>query len=359
MSVSGSEVIISASDLHQFIFSLWQYAGSETTEARLIADHLISANLAGHDSHGAGMVPSYMRSMQQGHLQLNQQARLVKDSGVILTFDGQAAFGQVAARQAIDAGIERALQFGMSAVGLHNAHHIGRIGYWAEACAEHGLVSFHFVNVTGDPMVAPFGGSDRRFGTNPFCAIFPRAGKPPLLLDFATSAIAYGKTRVAWNKGVQVAKGSLIDSTGQPTREPSVMHQSPYGALLPFGQHKGYALAVMCEILGGALSGGQTTYTETLQSSHDAIFNCMTSVIINPEAFGAPHMEQEAEAFIEWVKNSPEAGEGSIKVPGEWEAMNRQLRQRDGIPLDIQSWNDIVAAARKAGMPEHEIPVFN
>ncbi len=356
MSLSENEVIISAGDLHQFIFSLWRYAGSSINEAQLIADHLVSANLSGHDSHGAGLIPSYMRSLAGGHLQLNQHARLIKDSGVVLTFDGQAAFGQVAAKEAIDAGIERALKFGMSATGLHNAHHIGRIGFWAEACAAQGLISIHFVNVTGDPMVAPFGGSDRRFGTNPFCAIFPRPGKAPLLLDFATSEIAYGKTRVAWNKGLNVAEGALIDNHGQPTREPAVMHQSPFGALLPFGRHKGYALAAMCEILGGALSGGRTTYPETLQSSKDAIFNCMTTIILDPNAFGAPQMHQEAEAFIDWVKSSPPSGDEVIKVPGEWEETNRQKRQQSGIPIDRQSWQDIIAAARIAGMPDAEIP---
>lgn len=355
MSLASNGYLLPAGELHQFIVRLWRCAGSEEREAGLIADHLVSANLAGHDSHGVGMIPTYMRSIAAGYLQLNQHARLTKDAGAVLTFDGQQAFGQVAAREAIDAGIARAKALGLAAVGLHNAHHIGRIGFWAEACASAGLISFHFVNVNGNPMVAPFGGSDRRFGTNPFCAVFPRSGQPPLLLDFATSAIAFGKTRVAWHKGVAVADNALIDSAGHPTTDPGVMNQPPFGSLLPFGQHKGYALAAMCEILGGALSGGRTTYTETLQSCQDAIFNGMTTVILDPQAFDAPRMQEEAQAFIAWVKASPHGDGRPVQVPGEWEEANRQQRLQNGIPVDSSSWYEILAAALEAGVPASEI----
>jgi hydroxycarboxylate dehydrogenase B len=349
---------VSPSRLHQFVQAIWLHAGSSAEEARLVADHLVAANLAGHDSHGVGMIPSYMASLTQGFLQLNQHVSIEKDAGAVLTLNGQKGFGQVAAYEAMQHGIERANRFGLAAVGLHHSHHIGRIGHWAEQCAAAGFVSFHFVNVMGDPMVAPFNGSDRRFGTNPFCAVFPRRDGEPLLLDFATSGIAFGKTRVAYNKGQPVAPGYLLDAQGQPTTDPGVMHQSPYGALTAFGLHKGYALATMCEILGGALSGGRTTHDATLLSGTDAIFNGMTTIILNPDAFDAPAMQQEAEEFLAWVRRSPQSGEAEILVPGEWETRNRAAREREGIPLDSNSWQQICAAARQAGMPEEELAAF-
>jgi uncharacterized oxidoreductase len=162
--------------LHHFIEKILHYAGSEPQEARLVADHLLAANLAGHDSHGVGMIPSYVRSLEQGYLQLNRHASVVKDMGAVVTLNGNQAFGQVAAHEAISLGIEKARQHGLAAVALHNSHHIGRIGYWAEQCAAAGFISIHFVNVVGDPMVAPFGGKDSRFGTNPFCVVFPGKG---------------------------------------------------------------------------------------------------------------------------------------------------------------------------------------
>lgn len=349
---------VSPSRLHQFVQAIWLHAGSSAEEARLVADHLVAANLAGHDSHGVGMIPSYMASLTQGFLQLNQHVSIEKDAGAVLTLNGQKGFGQVAAYEAMQHGIERANRFGLAAVGLHHSHHIGRIGHWAEQCAAAGFVSFHFVNVMGDPMVAPFNGSDRRFGTNPFCAVFPRREGEPLLLDFATSGIAFGKTRVAYNKGQPVAPGYLLDAQGQPTTDPGVMHQSPYGALTAFGLHKGYALATMCEILGGALSGGRTTHDATLLSGTDAIFNGMTTIILNPDAFDAPAMQQEAEEFLAWVRRSPQSAEAEILVPGEWETRNRAAREREGIPLDSNSWQQICAAARQAGMPEEELAAF-
>ncbi len=119
------------------------YARSDADEARPVADHLVAANLARHDSHGVGMIPSYMTSFSQGHLQLNQHPVLEKDAGAVLTFHTRRSFGQVAAFEA--------MQQGIAAVGLHHSHHIGCIGHWAEQCAAAGFILFHFVNVMGDP----------------------------------------------------------------------------------------------------------------------------------------------------------------------------------------------------------------
>lgn len=350
---------IAAPRLHAFVESIWQAAGSEAREARLVADQLVEANLAGHDSHGVGMIPRYVQSYSEGVLKLNTHATLARDAGAVLTVDGGSGFGQVVAYEAMELGIERAKRLGICAVGLRNAHHIGRIGHWAEQCAAQGLVSFHFVNVAGDPLVAPFGGIDPRFGTNPFCAAFPRSGRPPVLLDFATSAVAYGKTRVAHNKGVEVPDGVLIDHDGRATRDPGVMHRTPRGSLLAFGGavagHKGSGLAAICEIFGGALSGGFTSHPDTIVTS-SAIFNCMLSVIVDPNAFDAPDMEAEADAFIDWLKTARRAEHvDAVLLPGEPEQATRAARGAAGIPIDEVSWAQITGAARQVGVGAEQI----
>ncbi len=354
-----TESRIDANVLRAYVSAIWVHAGSSPREAELVANHLVMANLSGHDSHGVGMIPRYAASLADGQLQLNEHAEIVRDAGAVLTVEGHKGFGQVVAYEAMEFGIDRAKKLGICAVGLRNAHHIGRIGHWAEQCAAAGLVSFHFVNVAGDPLVAPFGGIDRRFGTNPFCAAFPRDGQPPLILDFATSGIAYGKTRVAYNKGVKVAPGLLIDHAGTPTIEPSTMHEAPFGSLLPFGTHKGFGLAAMCEIFGGALSGGYTTHESTLDTTN-AIVNCMTTVIIDPNAFDAPNIQAEADAFVEWVKASPlAAGTDRIMVPGEPELARRELLAAHGVPIDPTTWQQIEDAACKSGMPRAEIASYS
>jgi uncharacterized oxidoreductase len=355
---NSSEARISADTLRAYVRAIWVHAGSSPREAELVADHLVMANLSGHDSHGVGMIPRYVASLADDQLQLNTHAEIVRDAGAVLTVEGHKGFGQVVAFEAMAFGIERAKKLGICAVGLRGAHHIGRIGHWAEQCAAAGLVSFHFVNVAGDPMVAPFGGIDRRFGTNPFCAAFPRPGKPPLILDFATAGIAFGKTRVAYNKGVNVPPGYLIDHAGEPTQEPKVMHEAPFGSLLPFGTHKGFGLATMCEIFGGALSGGYTTHSSTL-SRTNAIVNCMTTVIIDPNAFDAPAVQAEADAFVEWVKASPlAAGTDRIMVPGEPERARREKLLAEGVPIDANTWRQIADAAEATGMGGDEIATF-
>lgn len=355
LAIPVPEGRISADKLHAYVRQIFASAGSMAREAELVADHLVAANLAGHDSHGVGMIPRYIAALGEQALQLNAHAQVVRDFGAVLTIDGGRGLGQVVACEAMELGIERAHTLGIAAVGLRAAHHIGRIGHWAEQCARAGLASFHFVNVAGDVFVAPFGGMDRRFGTNPFCAAFPRAGQPPLVLDFATSGIAFGKTRVAYNKGASVGPGNLIDHEGRPTIDPTVMHEPPFGALLPFGGHKGSGLAVMCEVLAGAMSGGVTTHARTLVTG-SAIINDMMSIIVDPRAFDAPDAATETEAFIEWVRSARLAPDMEpIQLPGEPERRRQAERAAHGIPIDATTWEQIRGAALTAGMPAADV----
>src|SRR5690606_17126764 len=157
-------------------------------------------------------------------------------------------------------------------------------GAWAEMAAAAGFVSLHFVNVIAPPIVAPFGGAKAGFGTNPFTAGVPLAGRAPLILDFATSMIAHGKTRVAYNKGQPVPEGCLIGSRGGQSTDPRWTMEVPYGAILVLGAYKGYGMAVLCELLGGALAAGLVGYLD--DGSRKRILNGMLSVLVNPAALG-------------------------------------------------------------------------
>ena len=250
------EVRVMPDRLHAFTMAICRADGSSDQEARLVADHLVLANLFGHDSHGVGMMPHYIQNTGNGACVRNHHAKISRDNGAVIVVDGGAGYGQVVAKEAMDIGIERAKKHGVCVVGLKNAHHIGRIGHWGEQCARAGMVSTHWVNVHGHKsLVAPFGGAEPRFTTNPYCTAVPRKGKEPIVLDFATSQVAAGKVRVAHNKKTPMDPGLLIDSEGNATADPGVLYNAPYGAILPFGLHKGGGLAVICDILAGALTG--------------------------------------------------------------------------------------------------------
>ena len=324
--------------------------GSSEAEVEAVVSNLIEANLRGHDSHGIGMLPRYAEAFLEGGLQPNTHVKTLLDAGAMLRLDGQAGFGQVIGHEAMALGIERAKAQGTCIVALGNAHHLGRIGAWAEQAAAAGLVSMHFVNVVARNIVAPFGGGDARFGTNPFCAGVPLAGREPVILDFATSMIAQGKTRVAFNKGELVAPGCLIDDHGRPTQEPRFSVVPPIGALLTFGGHKGSGLAMMCELLGGALAAGMTQRED--DGTRRRVLNGMLSVLIDPAALAdRAAFEAEAIGFLDWAKASPpREGFDAVLTAGEPERAMRAQRIAQGVPVDETTWNEILAAAGKLGI---------
>jgi uncharacterized oxidoreductase len=317
----------------QWLYALWTTAGSSDEEARITAEHLVGANRAGHDSHGVSVVPGYVRSWCAGQLQLNQRLTIVNDAGSMLVVDGNRGMGQSMAAQTMRLAIERARAHGVAMVGLRNSHHIGRVGHWAEQAAAQGLASIHFTNVVSRPLVAPHGGTQARLGTNPLTVGLPRRNAAPILLDFATSAIAVGKVRVAYYKKTQAPAQVLIDAAGRPTTDPAVMYEEPLGALLAAAGHKGYALGLMCDLLGAALFGGATAHPDNLRAP--GMYNNMAVIVFDPARFGAlEHFEREAEAFIAYVRAARRTTpEQPILIPGEAEE-NYRIARAQMLPID-------------------------
>ena len=345
---------LQAARLREQVAAILRGAGSAAEEARTVADNLVLANLSGHDSHGIGMVPRYVDAVAEGGLQPNTAMRVQLDAGTLLALDGQRGYGQVVGMQAMELAIARARELGSCIMTLAHAHHLGRIGHFAEAATAQGLVSIHFVNVLSRPVVAPWGGGDGRFGTNPCCIGVPLAGQPPFLLDFATSRVAQGKMRVAHNKGERVPPGHLIDEHGRPTDDPGVVvvpqSNGLFGALMTFGEHKGYGMAVACELLGGALSGGGTWHRPADQAR--SVYNGMLTVLIDPARLGTQDaFEAEARAFVDWLRQGPPgAGFEGVQVAGDPERRARAARERDGIVVDDATWAELVAAGARVGV---------
>lgn len=325
-------------------------AGCHQDEAAVVADHLVRANLAGHDSHGVGMLTNYLPGLANGNLVANQAGQTYLDAGPMLGVDGDRGFGQRIARETIDRGIERAREHGLALVGVRRCHHIGRIGTYGEQCNAAGLISLHFVNVQDHrPLVAAFRGKQAVFGTNPICIGIPQtAQSDSLLLDMATSQIALGKTRVAYLAGKPVPHGAVIDSEGTLTDQPTPMWEEPFGALTPLGDHKGYGLALMCEILGGVMTGGGSIAPHN--ERRGGIINNMMSILIDPARLvDSDYLATELRQLCEFVTHSAPAGDLPVILPGDPERTTHETRSH-GIEFDQGNWQSLVEVAATVGV---------
>ena len=353
---------VSVATLQDFVGRIFATAGTSHEEGRRISHHLIGANLAGHDSHGVIRVPRYVLWLENGSVVAGQTPAVVVESPAHAVLDGRFGFGQTIGPIAVDMGIAKAKASGMAVIALRNSGHIGRIGDWAERAAAAGLVSIHFVNVAMGELVAPFGGVDRRFSTNPFCVGAPQPGADPLILDFATSTVAEGKVLVASNGGKPLPAGALIDPDGTLSTDPQTLYgpivpgvsvrdsAQGKGALRAFGDHKGSGIAFMCEILAGCLTGGPTS-GPIPGGKRGRIGNGMLSIYLDPGHFGAAHFAEVAREYAGYVKASrPSTPGGEVLVPGEAEARTRAARQRDGVPLQTATWEAIVETAVRLGL---------
>jgi len=325
---------VSADRLRAFVSSVFQRIDTDPVDADEVAAHLVASDLSGHASHGVVQTWTYVQSARQGLLKTREHGKIVRDEPPFMTVEAGYGFGQVIARETTDWAIERAKKGGICVAALAHAHHIGRVGTYGERCVAEGLVGLFFANVVSIPRVAPFDGREARLGTNPICVAIPgTANNPPVMLDFATSAIAGNKCRVAMGKGIEAPEGKLIDHEGKPTRDPSVIFKEPMGALLPFGEHKGYGLALICELLAGAIASGMPVTPEN--KTLDGTVNNMLAFIFDPARIGVPNRDDLTDIVLGRMRDTaPMPGRDEVLIAGEPEARRRVEYGRDGVPVD-------------------------
>lgn len=343
---------IQALPLEKMISATFVGAGCGQEESDVLADHLVKANLAGHDSHGVIRTPIYIQWMRDEKVFGNQSIEKVFETDTTTLIDGQMGFGQWIGKQALTIGIEKCQQQGVAITAIRNTGHMGRIGHWSEMGAEAGLVAIHFVNTSGLGMhCLPAGGREKRLSVNPISIGVPREGKQPLSFDIAAAGTAEGKIKVARNKGVHVPAGLITDRDGNPTTDPQDFYDREsggiVGAILPLAGHKGYALSFMIELLAGALTGGGAS-----SPGKTKLEQGMLSILIDPAKVGTQeYFAQEVERYTEFVKTSaPSEDGGEVLVPGEIEARNRTQRLAEGLDMDETTWGQLVGAAEDTGV---------
>lgn len=327
-------------------------AGVSAADAAVIAEELASANLVGHDSHGVMRLVQYVQMMDDGYIKPDGEIEIVKDVPAIVIIDGRFQFGQVIASKALAIGLEKARTNGTATVMIRNCNHVGRLGSYTDRAASAGFAALMAVNSPAPGGVAPFGGIERRLGTNPISMAAPGPGDSSgnLVLDMTTSATAEGKLRVAHQKGESVPEGMIIDGEGNPSTNPADYYNKPYGAILPLGGpllgHKGYGLSVMLDVFCGMLSGSGVCRTDLPRGANGVWLS-----LIDVEQF-LPRQDYDAlmATYTEHLKSTPRMeGVEEILLPGEIEVRRRRQRESEGVSIPDETWRQLTDLAQRLG----------
>jgi len=331
-----------ATSLRRLTTDLFLAAGASATNADATATSLINNDLCGYESHGIMRTIRYIDRIRDGTLQPTAEVAITRNRGANAVVDGGWGFGQVAAQAATAHARELCREFGQAGVSVAHAHHVGRLGEYAESLAADGLVAIVMSAGGGiGGAVAPHGGRQRLLGTNPYAMGVPTPeGEPPLVFDFATSAIAEGKVAVAHANCTPLPPGCLIDRHGQPSVTAADFYTE--GALLPFGGHKGYGLMLMIEILASVLADSAPISDPAYRMGNPTLI-----IALDPTSFvECSHYDAMVAALMERIRTSPPAaGFERVMLPGEPETRIRQNRAQLGIPLSDGVWQQLVTLA--------------
>jgi LDH2 family malate/lactate/ureidoglycolate dehydrogenase len=348
-------------ELERFAHDIFRAMGADEEVATETARHLVRSNLSGHDSHGLIRIPQYVALADAGQLDPAARPVVLREHGVGAVIDARKTFGQYSTRFALDWALEAARKHGMAAAAVRHSTHIGRLGEYVERAAAHGMIAVVTIGIAGPGYgnVVPFRGKRRFLGTNPWTFGFPSARGTPFVYDAATTGIAEGKLRVARAKRAPVPPGAIVDREGNPTTEVEDFYAG--GALVGLGGeafgHKGYGLG-----LASALMAGLSMIDDDVPGVPSAVVRehwetkglmCGVFVLaIDPGLFGdaARFAELVADNLEAARREPPAAGADEVLAAGDPEARTRLARQRDGIELATQTWNDLKAVGERFGV---------
>lgn len=341
----GEMPTFAAAALHRLTVDIFRTAGAPDDLADQVADVLVDNHLAGHDSHGILRIPEYVRGIRAGEIVPMARPEILEQTATTALVSGNWAFGQVAAIFAADLAIEIALRERVACVSVVRANHTGRLAAFTQRAAARGAVMFMAIGTVShtDVLTAPYGGAAPALGTNPISVALPNADGPPIILDFATSAIAAGKIKAAQARHEPLPPGAVLARDGRPTTDPEDFFQG--GFLLPFGGHKGYALAVIAELLSGPLAAADA-YPGPVPRS--GIF------ILALDAAAFRPLDEYRRALAPTLARitgvPPAPGFEEVLLPGEPEARTRRQREREGIPIPEDTWSAVSAVATGLGV---------
>lgn len=333
-----------------FISEALQSVNVPVDDANLVAELMVQSDLVGADGHGIFRLPTYLKRIRAGGINLQPNIRIEREHGATALIHGDNALGHLVMNKAVEIAVEKVKRHSVCWVGSHYGNHSGAASVYVRKIAEQGYIGIYMAVGNANHM-APWGGIDLLLSTNPIAIAVPAGDHPIVLLDIATTVAAYGKVKVAAQKGEMIPEGWMIDRQGNPITDP---HKSAEGSLLPIGGYKGYGLAVMIGLLAGALNNAAVgKSTIDFNAHHDLITNTgQTIIAVDPSAFG--HKEEfiaRVVAFVEDLKNSATLpGVKEIRVPGDGAAKVMTERLRKGIPIAQELLEALNACAKECGM---------
>lgn len=343
-----------AEQLQTIAVRVLQGAGAAAEEAQTVANELAGANLVGHDSHGVMRLKQYVDYIEQGHIKPGATVELVIDKPGIAVLDGGGNFGQVVATKALDIATARARESGTFTVLCRECNHIGRLGSYTYQAALRGFFAVMAVNAPGPGGVVPWGGLDRKLGTNPISMAAPWEDEA-IVLDMTTSATAEGKVRVSLQKGESIPDGWVIDNQGNPTNNPADLYGDPEngvapGAILPLGGpmgFKGYGMSVMMDLVCGILSGAGIARNDVPPGTNGVwLYLVDIQQLMTTEQY-----RSVLDRYVDYIKSSRKIpGTEEILMPGEIELRRQAGRREQGIDVPVMTWKQTVDLAEKLGV---------
>jgi LDH2 family malate/lactate/ureidoglycolate dehydrogenase len=340
---------IAPETLRERVTVLYRAVGLPEEHAALVAETLVRADMWGHSSHGVMRAPWYLDRVRNGVMKPVTDSVRVVDSGAIAVVDGREGVGQVIARDAMLDAVARAKRHGVGVVSVRNSNHHGALGYFTRLAAQLGCIGMLTAN--GGPAMAPWGGKRMAVGTNPWSIAAPAGRYPPMMLDIANTVVARGKIFLARQRGARIPDHWALDAEGRPTTDPVA---ALAGVILPMAEHKGYAIALMMDVLAGMLSGSGILTEVNSPYKTDKPSRCGHFFLaLDVAAFGPRHVfDARMEQMIAEVKAVPLApGFDEILYPGELEARNEVRHAREGLELPEKTVADLRAEADRLGVP--------
>ncbi|WP_067244083.1 Ldh family oxidoreductase [Microbacterium resistens] len=316
-------------------------AGADERSAHLVADGLVEADARGLPSHGLLLLPMYLDRIRSGSVDPAARNRILADLGALLTVDAGNGLGQASAQDAMDLAIARAREHGIAAVACRNAFHFGGAYRYAAMAADAGMIGVAAANTR--PLMPAPGGARAVVGNNPIAVAVPRTDRDPIVVDLALSEAAMGKIRLAASEGRPIPDTWATDAEGRPTTDPAA---AIAGFLLPAGGAKGFALALIVDVLTGVLSGGGFgAGVRGLYADATMPYNSSTFFLALDASTLDPGFADRAAELAAQVQAAPmTSSETAARIPGERSAQNRRRSMREGIRLpgsvveQIEQW---------------------